>query len=97
MAVLICVAGIAAQQAAQIPALGGKQAQVHPPLHGQAGAVAVAAERLGDAADHAHLAQSRVVAAVGASPAPAFGGFALGRGGQRHQRQFGLQARNDFG
>jgi hypothetical protein len=59
----------AAQQGAQVVAAAGEQAQEELAFGGQAGAVAVAAEGLRDAADDADLA-----AAVGI--APALGGLA---------------------
>ena len=88
---------VAAHQGAQVVALAGEEAQEQLAIHGQAGAVAVAAEGLGDAADHAHLAQRGVVAAVRAGVAPALGGFALGGGAQRYQGEFGLQQTDHVG
>ena len=73
-----------------------KQAQVDLAFGGQAGAVAVLAKRLGDAADDADLAQRRVVLAPGIGPAPALCCLAGGGGVQRHQWQFGLQAGDQF-
>jgi len=70
------VAGTGTQQAAQVVALGCKKTEVELAFGGQAGAVAVAAECLGDAADHADFALQRVVLTVRIGVAPAFGRFA---------------------
>src|SRR5574344_693432 len=74
------IAAAIAQQAAQIPALVGKQAQVKLPLGREAGTVATATKSLRHAADDPHLAQGRVVLPLGIGVAPALGGLAWGRG-----------------
>ena len=57
----VCIAGLgAAHEAAEVITLCGKQAQVKLAFGGETGAVAVTAERLGDAADDSDLTQSGV-------------------------------------
>jgi hypothetical protein len=70
----------AAQQGAQVVAAAGEQAQEELAFGGQPGAVAVAAEGLRHAADHADLAAAVTVG-------PAFGGLAGHGGVQRPQRE----------
>ena len=74
----------------------GEQAQIELAFGGKPRAVAVAAEGMGDAADHADLAERRIVLAVRADIAPALGGFALGAGGQRDHRKLALQQLDDL-
>ena len=90
----VCIGRVAAQQAAQVVALFGEQAQVELAFGRQPRAVAITAERMGDAADHADFALRRVVLAVGVGIAPALGGFAERRGFEGHQRELAVQERD---
>ena len=76
------VAAAAAQQRAQVVAPVREQAQEQLALGGQPGAVAVAAEGLRDAGDHADLAAAVAVA-------PALGGLAAAVGLDRLERELG--------
>ena len=80
-----------AQEAAQIVALRGKQAKVQLAFGRQASAIAVATKRLGDAADHAHLAQAGIENALGVGVAPALCCLTRCRGFKWHQRELGLK------
>ena len=74
------------QQAFDVVALAGKQAQVQLTFGGQAGTVAVAAESLGNAADDADFAQLGVVLAISAHIAPTLSSFAGGGRVKLYQR-----------
>ena len=68
----------------------GEQAQEQLAFRGQPGAVAVAAERLRDAGDHADLTRAVKVA-------PALGGLAGAVGCDRFERESGMDARHHLG
>ncbi|OIQ78261.1 hypothetical protein GALL_400320 [mine drainage metagenome] len=76
---------VAAQQRAQVVAVGGEQAEVELALHRQPGAVATRAERAGDAGNHADFAGTVVIG-------PALRRLARAVGLQRMQWKFGVYA-----
>ncbi|EWS63543.1 hypothetical protein Y695_03225 [Hydrogenophaga sp. T4] len=78
-------------------ALVGEQAQVQLAFGGQAGAVAVAAKGLCDAADHADFTRLHIVLAVRIGVAPALGGLARRRRIQLHQRQLAVDHLHHLG
>ena len=74
----------------------GKQAKIKLTFSGQAGAVAVTAKRLGDAADDTDFSERRIGLTEGVRIGPALRCLTPIRWFERYQRQLGLNQFDHF-